>query len=268
MPIQCDLSIPCLSDDEFEVIDKAVMTCAYAAQNKLGRLCEERVYENDLAARLRSLGFGDVHTQVGVAVSFRDFTKVYRLDLVVQGMVYELKAVDALASNHDAQVFHYAALLNMDRIKLLNFGGPHIQGRLRRCPFGTLDRMRVNVDRSRWAPLSKRCEMLAADAEACLHEWGGFLDTRLFEEALIAFNGGELGCVQRLPVVRNGLALGHHRTALHAEEVGFVVTAMGNDTAGHEEQLRALLGVLPVRGWQWINVHHDQMRLVTVRKTD
>jgi hypothetical protein len=37
MPIQCDLSIPCLSDDEFEVIDKAVMTCAYAAQNKLGR---------------------------------------------------------------------------------------------------------------------------------------------------------------------------------------------------------------------------------------
>ena len=132
MPIHCDLRIPRLSAAEFDATDKAVMTCAYEAQNKLGRLCEERVYENDLAARLRAAGFRDVHTQVGVTVSFRDFTKVYRLDLAVNGMVYELKAVDDLAPSHDAQAFHYAALLEMDRIKLLNFGSERVQGRLRR----------------------------------------------------------------------------------------------------------------------------------------
>ena len=266
MPICCDLLIRPISSNEFEAIDSVVMACAYAAQNKLGRLCEEQVYENDLAARLRAEGFGDVHTQVAVRVTLRGFSKVYRLDLVVNEMVYELKAVECLVRAHDAQAYNYGALLDIDRVKLLNFGGPRVEGKLRRCPFGTLDRSCVTLDHSRWKALSPRCQLLATDAEACFREWGGFLDAHLFEEALVAFNGGELGCMRRLPVTRDALQLGHHRTALHANDVGFVVTAMHEDTTAHEKQLRALLDVLPIRGWQWINIHHSEMRFVTVTR--
>ena len=76
MPIHPSLHLHSVSDTEFAVIDKAVMDCAYAAHNKFGRLFDERVYENDVAARLRSLGF-EVHTQVPFVVEYGSFRKTY-----------------------------------------------------------------------------------------------------------------------------------------------------------------------------------------------
>lgn len=266
MPIQCAIPIQPITDDEFNAIDKVVMGCAYAAQNRLGRLCDEHVYENDVAARLRAEGFTDVHTQVQVTVSHRVFQKIYRIDLVVCGMVYELKVIKAFGSAHDAQVYHYAALLGISLIKLINFGSVAVEGRLRACPFSTIDRYKVTVNRHRWEPLSARCDALASDAEACFRSWGGFLDARLYEEALVWFNGGDLACEQRLPVVRDNLALGEHSVHSHALECAFIVTSMSEDTAAHEIQLHRLLDVLPIRAWQWINIHHHEMQLITIRK--
>ncbi len=104
------------------------MACSYASQNALGRLCDERVYENDVAARLKEHGLKDVHTQVPVTVTQAQFSKTYRLDLVVSGMVYELKAVAGWAPEHDTQAIHYAALLGIDRVKLLNFRPAKVDG--------------------------------------------------------------------------------------------------------------------------------------------
>jgi hypothetical protein len=39
MPILPTLNIQSVSDDQFELIDEAVMRCAYASQNKFGRRC-------------------------------------------------------------------------------------------------------------------------------------------------------------------------------------------------------------------------------------
>ena len=57
MPIIRDIKQGIISDADFDLIDANVMRCAYASQNKFGRLFDERIYENDLAARLRSEGF-------------------------------------------------------------------------------------------------------------------------------------------------------------------------------------------------------------------
>jgi hypothetical protein len=56
MPILHNAPVRFLTDAQFDELDEVVMRCAYASQNKLGRLCEEAVYENDLAARLRAEG--------------------------------------------------------------------------------------------------------------------------------------------------------------------------------------------------------------------
>jgi GxxExxY protein len=266
MPINCPFSIRPLEDAEFDEIDERVMANAYAAQNKLGRLCDEHVYENDVAARLRAEGIVGVHTQVPLVVTHRDFSKRYRLDLVVDDMVYELKVADELGAADDAQVYHYAALLETDRIKLLNFGAASIESLLRRCPFRGANRRDVTLDFSRWVPVSERCQALASDAEACLRDWGGFLDAKLFEEALQWFNGGEAACEQRLPVTRDGIRLGSHRVATHSDEVAFVVTSFGRGVTSHENELRCLLELLPIRAWQWINIHRMEMRFVTLTK--
>jgi GxxExxY protein len=263
MPILHNAPVRTLSDDEFEAIDRVVMQCAYASQNRLGRLCEEAVYENDMAARLRAVGFTDVHLQVPVTATFRHFEKTYRLDMIVHGMVYEFKAADCLAPAHDAQVIHYAALVHADRIKLINFGGAKVEGKLRRCPFHRMDRFQTVEDRQRWKPVTDRCRLLAETAAACLQEWGGFLDARLFAEALLHFLGRE----ERLPVTRDGFALGHHRVALHGDQVAFVVTSL-EDGRIHERHLRSLLECLPLKAWQWINLHGTTMEMITVQRED
>ena len=100
MPITPSLHLEPVSDDEFAIIDKAVMLCAYAVHNKFGRLYDERIYENDLAARLRVEGF-DVQTQGPVLMTHGGFQKTYYLDLVVNHMLYELKVVATLTGDHD-----------------------------------------------------------------------------------------------------------------------------------------------------------------------
>ena len=100
MPITPSLLLRPVSDDQFAIIDEAVMRCAYAVQNKFGRLFDEQVYENDLAARLRAEGF-EVYTQVPIEVTHHGFKKTYFLDLVVNHMLYELKVVATLTGDHD-----------------------------------------------------------------------------------------------------------------------------------------------------------------------
>ena len=57
MPIRCLLDIQPLTPDRFEEIDYRVVGHAFASQNRLGRLCEEAVYQRDLRARLVADGF-------------------------------------------------------------------------------------------------------------------------------------------------------------------------------------------------------------------
>lgn len=106
MPIASAIPVRNLTREEFDERDAVVMRCAYASQNALGRLCDERVYENDLALRLQAEGFTNVSTQVPVTLTHEDFRKEYRLDLLVDDALYELKTVAALASQHDTQALH------------------------------------------------------------------------------------------------------------------------------------------------------------------
>jgi GxxExxY protein len=265
MPIIHNSGVRCLSDKEFHELDRLVMKCAYASQNAFGRLCDEAVYENDLAARLRSEGVSEVETQVPVAVSFRGFEKIYRLDLVVNGMLYELKATDRISKAHESQTFHYAALVETGLVKLINFGGQKVEGRLKGCPFGRINRFDVKVDRKEWRSVTQQCHILSENVEACFRDWGGFLDSLLFQEALVWLNGGENRCIKRLPITREGIEMGHHRVAMHDSNIGFTVTSF-EDIEAHKKQLRSLLDYLPMEAWQLINIRGDKLSLATLSK--
>ena len=64
---------------------------------------------------------------------------------------------------------------------------------------------------------------------------------------------------------RDGVELGTHSLTLHAAGVAFNVTTL-DDVAAYECQLRRLLNVLPLRAWQWINIHHTEMTFITLMK--
>jgi GxxExxY protein len=116
MPIHCPINLAPLTDAEFEAIDQQVMGACYAAQNHLSRLCDEQVYENDLAARLQAQGVTEVRTQVPVTLTHEAFFTHCRLDLVVGRMICELKTAAALAPEQGMQAIHHAALGKTDRV--------------------------------------------------------------------------------------------------------------------------------------------------------
>jgi GxxExxY protein len=247
MSIQFSIPVRDLSKGEFDERDAVVMHCAYASQNCLGRLCDEQVYENDLALRLKTAGFSEIHTQVPVVVSHEGFEKTYRLDLLADDALYELKTVAALTAEHDAQSLHYAMLLGI------------------RHAIDPGQRMRVTWSTSKWCPLSDSCVHLKERIQAMVSDWGVFLDSHLYEEALIHFCGGELNCVRRVPVLREGRQLGTQKVQCHGDGLCFLVTAMTADVERFAEHLQRLLALTRQRGMQWMNLDRERVHLITLR---
>ena len=267
MPIRTPPSISTrdLSKPEFDERDRLVMRCAYAAQNKLGRLCEERVYENDLARRLKAAGFQEVHTQVPVTVTHGSFEKIYRLDLLADHALYELKATEAFTPGHDAQVFNYTSLLSLSHGKLLNFRPPKVQGRLRYNAINPTRRRRLTYEETRWSPQSEKCKQLMRTVKAMLEDWGGFLDFRLYQEGLIHELGGEAAVIQRFPLTLEGVKLGEHSFSHHDPRVCFTVSGF-SDPGQQYNHLAKLLELSPFAAMQWINFHHHVTRFETLVK--
>lgn len=256
-------SIRDLTVAEFDSVDRDVMGCAFASQNELGRLCDEKVYENDLAIRLRSVG-RNVATQLPIVVSHGSFSKTYRLDLVCDHAVYDTKTVLALTDAHKSQVLNYAMLLDVRHVKLLNFRTSQVQGKICFNPITEELRRQYQIDESEFRELSLGCRDLVATLRALLEDWGAFLETRLYSEALVHLLGGESNCVRRIDLRRAGYLLGTHEVMMHSPHHFFILSAITHESHFYREHLRRLFRLSDLSGLQWINMNHHRIELVTL----
>jgi hypothetical protein len=114
----------------------------------------------------------EVHTQVPVTVAHDSFEKTFYPDLVVNHMLYELKAVAALVKEHEAQGLHYAMLHDIRRVKLVNFGDTRVQGKLLRNAIPEAGRHQPTMRKSGWQMLTPQCERLITHIkELIIHDW-------------------------------------------------------------------------------------------------
>ena len=107
-----------------------IIGCAFDVINELGAGFLESVYEKSMALALRQAGL-NVETQKPVSVHFRGIVVgEFFADILVEGKILiELKAVKALAPEHQAQIINY---LNATGIKvglLINVGNPRLEYR-------------------------------------------------------------------------------------------------------------------------------------------
>lgn len=264
MPIHCPATIANLSAEEFEKVDYHVMGHAYASQNELGRLCDECAYQTDLQARLLTDGLETVLTEVPVIVSHGDFAKKYYLDLVADHALYELKAEAQLVGEHETQLFNYMFLLGVQRGKLLNFRPAKVQGKLIATGL-TQGRHRCFTPITKhWQDVTPACATLRQTMLDLLQDWGTFLDTALYEEALIHFLGGAGNVERRIALHREGLDLGSQRMFVHAPGVAFRLTAFTESQSHMQTHLRRLLALTDLKAIQWINLNHAQIEFTTV----
>jgi len=267
MPILRSLNLPAITDAEFARIDKAVMNHAYDIQNRMGRLFDERIYENELADRLRADGF-EVFTQIPVQVVHGSFAKTYYLDLIVNGMVYELKLVESLHHSHKAQALHYAMLQGVRLVKLLNFGAGSVQGNLLKNLLAEPDRHHPVLRISGWRPATPSCERLIDHLRGLLIDWGTHLSGSLYNEALIHHFGGESHCLKRLDVRSGTSSLGSHLVQMHAPDAAFHLTTLSDGQTSYQRQLQHVFDRIPLQVMQWINLNHARVEITTLIKTE
>lgn len=104
-------------------LTERVIGCAYAVYNTLGAGFLESVYENALLVELSHAGLRAV-AQEKLDVRYRgQIVGHFFADVVVEdGLILELKAVEALAKPHEVQLVNYLAATGHDLGLLINFG--------------------------------------------------------------------------------------------------------------------------------------------------
>ncbi len=89
----------------------------------------EKIYENALSHRLKKIDM-DVKQQYPLSVYDEDGTVLgeYYADLLIENrLIVEIKACNALASEHFAQLLGYLRASRIEHGLLINFGAPKLQ---------------------------------------------------------------------------------------------------------------------------------------------
>jgi GxxExxY protein len=109
--------------DRLDHITRRIVGAAIEVHKIIGPGLLESAYQTCLAFELRQLGL-NVEEQVPLPVIYKDVKLEcgYRMDLVVENaIVVEIKAVEALAPIHDAQLLSYLRLSGKRVGLLMNF---------------------------------------------------------------------------------------------------------------------------------------------------
>lgn len=104
-------------------ITDAIIKAYYLVYNELGYVFLEKVYERALLFELRSRGLM-CESQIPIKVYYKGFEMGdYYADLIVENtVIIELKAAEALAMEHEAQLTNYLRATDKEVGLLLNFG--------------------------------------------------------------------------------------------------------------------------------------------------
>ena len=265
MPITCPIQFRILSDEEFRKLDYQIMAHAFACHNELGRLCDERIYQKDIAARLEAAGLGPVRTEVPLTATWRTFRKDYFLDLVVQDlMLYELKTALTIAGEHKAQLLNYVLLLGLHSGKLLNLRPPSVESWFASSNLTLEDRRQIAVDTKQWRKMSPECVAFQEGLVELVGEVGAFLDVMLYEDFLTQMLGGERKVVQPVEIRRDGIFLGNQKCPILSPEIGFRISTHTEDHDQAESHMRRWLSHTNLRAIQWINLNHTVVEFTTL----
>ncbi|MFM8810446.1 MAG: GxxExxY protein [Chthoniobacterales bacterium] len=114
---------------EEDVLGKRVLDEAFRLHTELGPGLLESVYEQVLAARLRTAGLKvEAQRSISVVVDGLTIPEAFRADLVVEGkLIVELKSVEEMKPVFAKQLLTYLRLSGLKLGLLLNFGAPSLK---------------------------------------------------------------------------------------------------------------------------------------------
>jgi GxxExxY protein len=265
MPIEPSVTIRPISQDEFHSIDHKIMGLVFGIHKDLGRFCDEKIYQNELAYRCRQMAFGEIATEVPIRVSYRGFQKIYYIDLLVdRRIIYELKAVDDLIGQHRKQALNYLLLMGMHHGKLINMRPQSVQHYFVSTKLTPEKRYNFTIDDQKWKDIDEDSIWFKDLMATLLAEWGAFLDTHLFYDAVSHFRGGPEHVIKTIPVTIDSRVLGLQHMHQLNPEVAFKISSATKAISFYEHHLQSFLSHTPLKAIQWINFDHDKILFKTL----
>ncbi len=247
MPVKYSQTPTQLSQEEFNEIDYQVMGQAFALQNEIGSLWNESDYRHHLASRCAKIGLETVE-EACISVSHNGFCKNYFIDLLINGNIYELKAVSSIAKPHEAQILNYLFLANTQHGKIINFRPDSLEWRFISTSLKNETRSAFFINTSEWNPQNESAQKIPSLLEEILNDWGAYLSTSLYKEALCYFLGIHLENEHQrfIPLSPN--------SALHISGLSAQKNSLGNN-------LLKYLNTSKFNELFWINFDQNQIEL-------
>lgn len=260
MPISVNAELVKLSQREFGNVAYDVVRHAFDVQRELGRLFDEKVYQNAIAARL-----GNAMTEVRIDVSFGGFCKPYFIDLLVCcGAPFELKATSGITVHHRNQLLHYLLLTELHHGKVLNFRPERVEHEFVNTHLTHSKRKVFTVETRAWHATKG---FGVAERQLCtdiVEDWGTGLKRELYERALIHMLGGA-DQICRTVNVRLGRGVIAQQPVLQcAPQVAFRITTFENGLATYRQNLHCFLHRTDLEAIQWINISLKQLTIETI----
>lgn len=111
----------------YEELTETIIQACYEVSNELGAGFLESVYEKALLIALKQRGL-KAQSQYPINVKYHgeDVGQFYADIFVEEKVILELKAVDVLAPEHQAQGINYLRATGVEVGLLINFGNPKI----------------------------------------------------------------------------------------------------------------------------------------------
>lgn len=266
MSIQCSVDLNFVDQERFHIIDSRVMRHVFDIHNSMGRFFDERIYQEELARRCRSSGYA-VYLEPWLKVSYRSFSKIYRLDMLVEGgIIYELKTMDTLTNHHFRQTLNYLLLSDLGHGKLINFRPTSVAHRFVSTTIRLADRMDYEISDESWVDSDPESHRLRDALCDLLAHWGVFLEANLYREALLhTLTNDEAGFLP-VDVEVDGILIGKQNMCLLNTKTAWYLSTVQRDPASHESNITRLLNHTRLKQIHWINLNKHLVTMKTVSK--
>ncbi len=112
---------------EQEALTEKVIGCAYRVYNKMGFGFLESVYEKCLMIELKKAGLV-AESQVPIQVTYEgEMVGEFVADVLVEGIILELKSVKRIVRAHEIQVVNYLTATHKEIGLILNFSETKVE---------------------------------------------------------------------------------------------------------------------------------------------
>jgi GxxExxY protein len=266
MPVECSVAVNPVRQERFHAVDKVVMRHAFDIHNSLGRFCDEGIYQEELAQRCRASGL-EVHREVQLRVTHEAFVKCYYLDMLLEhGIIDELKAVEALNSNHENQLINYLLLAGLCHGKLVNFRSGSVKSRFVSTRLSRQDRITFQLLDAAWDGNDDVSRTLRGTLCALLADWGTCLDVGLYREALLHFLDGSETGIQPVDIEVAGRIVGTQKMCLLNRDTVWHLSTVRRGLESYETHITRLMNHTRLERIHWINLNQREALLKTIKR--